>query len=84
VINATARRIRRYSPGTGKVDPKKFPRNHFAELGVDRTKCHGASYGARVCGGLLETAGYIAIVFHHPTKKRTKGRMCWAFVARPA
>ena len=81
--HARKRTVRRYIRGTSKVNGSRFPRDHFRALGVDRFYCLGNPVGARVYQGVINLAGCIATVFRHPTKRRTRGRICWHLTPVP-
>lgn len=77
-----ARRVRRNNPvtlqNTGHVD-------HFKRAGVKRGQCRGNIAGARALDFMVVLfRGYASVVFRHPTKTRTRGRVCFATVKRAA
>lgn len=62
-------------------------RNHFTMVGIERRYCQGNPGGfstKRVIQGRLLTKLGAALIFSHPTKRRTKGRMCWFVVGAAA
>lgn len=70
----------------GRLTDTTKRRDHFAMTGVVRGNCHGhpGSKAKRVIQGRLLTKLGAALIFSHPTKRRTKGRMCWFIVGAAA
>jgi len=71
-----ARFVRRNSILRSEADPNKA----FKRLGLKRSDCHGNVAGHRTQDVLVSNVrGSVhAVVMRHPTKRRTKGRICWA------
>lgn len=77
--------ITRRSIVRGHLDVAKH-RDHFAMMGVERGNClgHPGAKAKRVIQGRILTKIRAVLIFSHPTKRRTRGRMCWFIVGAAA